>query len=177
MPIEQRVVSSPGKIAAKNPSGKIGAKATPPAEEEAAPKSRKKLIIIVLAAVLVLGGGAAWYFLMGPGHAAEGEAAHAEPEPEPGAVLTVEPISVNLAAGHYLRIGLGLQMTADAGGHGEPDPSKAVDLLIAKFSGRDMAAVSDPATRDALKAELLVEIEEAYHGEVMDLYLTNYVTQ
>ncbi|WP_258724203.1 flagellar basal body-associated FliL family protein [Cellulomonas sp. NS3] len=176
MPIEQRVVSSPGKIAPKNPSGKIGAKAATPAEEEAAPKSKKKLLIIVLAAVLVLGGGAAWYFLMGPGHATEGEA-HAEPEPEPGAVLTVEPISVNLAAGHYLRIGLGLQMTIDAGGHGEPDPSKAVDLMIAKFSGRDMAAVSDPATRDALKAELLAEIEEAYHGEVMDLYLTNYVTQ
>ena len=176
MPIEQRVMSSPGKIAPKNPGGKIGAKAAAPAEEEAAPKSKKKLVLIVLAAVLVLGGGAAWYFLMGPGHAAEGEA-HAEPEPEPGAVLTVEPISVNLAAGHYLRIGLGLQMTIDAGGHGEPDPSKAVDLMIAKFSGRDMAAVSDPANRDALKAELLHEIEEAYHGEVMDLYLTNYVTQ
>jgi flagellar protein FliL len=175
MPIEQRVMSSPGKIAAKNPSGKIGAKTPAPAEEEAAPKSRKKLLIIVLAAVLVLGGGAGWFFLMGPG--AGDAAAHDEPAPEPGAVLTVEPISVNLAAGHYLRIGLGLQMTIDAGGHGEPDPSKAVDLMIAKFSGRDMAAVSDPATRDALKAELLAEIEEAYHGEVMDLYLTNYVTQ
>ena len=55
MPIEQRVMSSPAKIGAKNPSGTIGAKQAAPEDEAPAPKSRKKLILIVLAAVLVLG--------------------------------------------------------------------------------------------------------------------------
>jgi len=37
--------------------------------------------------------------------------------------------------------------------------------------------ISDPATREALKAQLVTELDEAYEGKVMDVYLTNYVTQ
>ena len=121
--------------------------------------------------------GAAWYLLMGPGKGGSAAAEPvAEPEPVPGAVLTVEPVSVNLADGHYLRIGMGLQLTADAGEE-TPDPSVALDLAISLFSGRTVDEVSDPAQRDALKAELAHQLSEAYEGEVMDVYLTNYVTQ
>ena len=44
--------------------------------------------------------------------------------PKPGEVVTLEPIQINLAAGHYLRIGIALQLTAKA--H-EADGSKALD--------------------------------------------------
>lgn len=177
MPIEQRVIGA-SKIGAKNPTaGKIGARKEEPVEAaQAKGGSKKKLVLIVAAVVLVLGGGAAWYFLMGPGAGAAEVVA--EPEPEPGDVLVVDPISVNLAGGHYLRIGYTLQFTLEAsGGEHEPDPSKSVDLAIALYSGRTVEEVSDGATREALKGELLTQVEEAYHGEVMDLYLTNFVTQ
>ena len=173
MPIEQRVVGGGQKIGGGKIGGGATAKEAPAPEPEPAKKSKKKLFLIIGAVVLVLAGAAA-YFLLGTGG---GEAEAAEPEPEPGAVIAVEPISLNLAQGHYLRLGFSLQMTLEAGGHGEPDPGKAVDAAIALFSGRTVAEVSDPATRETLKGEFLHELEELYHGEVMDVYLTNYVTQ
>lgn len=171
MPIEQRVVSG-----AKIGGNKIGggsASSTPAVQAEApAKKSRKKLLLVV-GAVVLLAGGAAAYLLLGKGGGGEPAA---EPAPVPGAVLTVEPVSLNLAEGHYLRLGLALQLTEEAGEEA-PDTARALDLAIALFSGRTVAEVSDPATRDALTAELAHQLAEAYEGEVMDVYLTNYVTQ
>ena len=95
--------------------------------------------------------------------------------PVPGVVLKVDPVSVNLSDGHYLRLGLGLQLTKDVAE--APDPAKALDLAIALYSGHTVAEVSNPATRDALKAQLVTELSTAYEGEVMDVYLTNFVTQ
>ena len=96
--------------------------------------------------------------------------------PEPGVMVTIEPLSLNLADGHYLRLGMALQLTEEVGEEA-PDTARALDLAIALFSGRTVAEVSDPATRDALTAELAHQLEETYEGEVMDVYLTNYVTQ
>ncbi|MCL3860867.1 flagellar basal body-associated protein FliL [Actinotalea sp. K2] len=172
MPTEQRIIASKPKIGARPAPGAPAVEAEP----EAAPKSKKKLVIIVVAALLLVGGGGGYWFLLGPGAGAS-EAQEAEPPPEPGEVLTVDPVNLNLAGGHYLRLGLGLQMTADAGGHGKVDTARALDLAIALFSGRTVEEVSDAETRDALKAELLHQLEEAYHGEVMGLYFTDYVTQ
>jgi len=170
MPIEQRVIGGGQKIGGK---GAIGAKETPAPEPEPAKKGKKGLFII-LAVVLVLGGAAAYYFL-GMKGGGEAEPA-AEPEPVPGMVVAVEPISMNLAEGHYLRLGFELQLTEEVGEEA-PDTGKAVDAAIALFSGRSVSEVSDAAKREELKAELLHQIEELYEGEVMDLYLTNYVTQ
>lgn len=171
MPIEQRVVS--GAKIGGNKIGGGGAPSTPAVEADAAPTKRgKKKLLVVVGAVVVLAGGAAAYVLLGRGG---GEPA-AEPEPVPGVVLTVEPVSLNLADGHYLRLGMALQLTQEVGEH-TPDTARALDLAIALFSGRTVAEVSDPATRDALTAELAHQLEETYEGEVMDVYLTNYVTQ
>ncbi|GGC01652.1 flagellar basal body-associated FliL family protein [Cellulomonas carbonis] len=175
MPTEQRVIASKPKIGAKSASAAVPSQSAAPAEEtEAKGGSRKKLVMIVLA-VLLLGGGAGWYFLMGPGAGAE-EAAE-EHAPEPGEVLTIDSININLADGHYLRIGLALQMTADAAGHGEIQAAPALDHAIALYSGRPVTEVASPEGREALKAELLHRLEEPYHEGVMDLYFTEYVTQ
>ena len=163
MPIEQRVVSGP-KIGGGSTSSAGGDDAAPAKKKS----SKKKLIIVV--AVLAIAGGAAYFFLV------KGKAPAAEPPPEKGAVVAIEPVSLNLADGHYLRLGLSLQLTKDAGEE-TPDTADALDHAIALFSGHTVAEVSDPATRDALKAQLLTELDEAYEGKVMDVYLTNYVTQ
>jgi len=171
MPIEQRVMSTP-----KRSIGGIREGRAPVAvEEPEAKKSRKpskRTVIILVAALLVVGGGAGYVFVLKP---AGGSVAAVAPAPKPGTVLTVDAVSVNLAGGHYLRLGLGLQLTADV--TEAPDPAKALDLAITLFSGRTVAEVSAPKTRDRLKAELAASLSKAYDGEVMDVFLTDYVTQ
>ncbi len=140
----------------------------PPTEEVAEAtkgggKLKKILILVVLLAVV---GGAVWFFFLKPKPVAP---------PEPGEVVTLEPIQINLAAGHYLRVGIALQLTTKVA-H-EADGSKALDATIAVFSGKEMEEVLNPKERKHLKEELLTELEHLYHGDVMDVYFTEYVTQ
>lgn len=146
------------------------------AEEGESGGGRKKLLIIVLVAVLAL-GAAAYFFLF------SGSEAEAEVVPEAGSVvLAVEPVAINLAGGSYLKLGLSLQFSlaydGSAGSNhdaAKPDGSKALDIAIAQFSG---AALSDVQTnREAMKAALEEAIVEAYHGDVYEIYYTEYVTQ
>ena len=132
------------------------------AEAKGGGKLKKILILVVLVAVV---GGAVWFFFLKP---------KPVEAPKPGEVVALEPIQINLAAGHYLRVGLALQLTETA--H-EADGSKALDATIATFSGKEMEEVLDPKKREHLKEELLEEVEHLYHGDVMDLYFTEFVTQ
>ena len=136
-----------------------------------AKKGKKKLLIIV--AVVLVAAAAAWFFLLKPAPAE----ADAEPELVAGEVLPLEPISINLADGHYLKLGLALQLVEGAGAHAPIDGSPALDAAIALFSGREMAEIGDAAHREELKTELAHTLEEAYHHEVMDVYYTSYVMQ
>lgn len=170
---------------------KIGSRPAP-AEEAAAPeKGKNKLIPIIIGVAVVVIAGAAYWFLMGPGAAsstAEEDAhaedtAHAEPSYTLSDIVTVESVSINLAGGHYLRIGLGLQTAtvvgAASGGHGDSELStaKALDAAIALFSGRTIEELSDPVIREDLKHELAEQLKEIYHYEVVDVYYTDFVTQ
>ncbi len=138
------------------------------ADETPAKGGRKKLLLIV-AVLLVAAAGAAYFFLFSGSGEAE--------EPVPGEVLTLEPVAVNLAGGGYLKIGVALQLAEGAGGGhgGGPDGSKATDLVISTFSQADPADVA--GARDALKEALEQKIVEAYDGEVIEIYYTEYVTQ
>ena len=145
---------------------------------EEAKGGKKKLLIIALVAVLGIGAGA-YFFLFSGGEAT------AEPAPEPGSVLKIDPVAINLAGGSYLKLGLTLQFTeahdtaaAAEGGHGgtaEPDGSPALDIAIAQFSGAKLADVQ--TNREAMKAALEKAIVKAYHEDVMKIYYTEYVTQ
>lgn len=160
---DQRVAARPGDVGVKG--------GTPPEGGTAkAGKGRKKIVMILM--VLVALGGAAFFFLKPSG---EAEAAAEPPPPEPGGVVEVEPLSMNLANGHYLRIGFTMQLTAEAGE--ELQSAEALDLAIALFSGRAMEEVNDATHRAELKAEFLTQLQEAYEGEVMEVYFTDFVTQ
>lgn len=132
---------------------------------------RKKKLIVVGAVVGVVLAAAAYFFLLAPG-AAEAEEV---PEPEKGEVLRLDPISLNLANGSYLKLGLALQVTADAA-H-KPDGSQAQDFAITLFTGRTKEELSDPVVREALKAELVAKVGKETHDEVFDIYFTEFVTQ
>ena len=137
------------------------AEAEAPAEEKGG--GRRKLVVIAVVVLAVLAAG--WWFLLKPS---------GPTEPEPGEVLTLEPIQVNLADGHYLRIGLALQLSAEA--H-EADGSKALDAAIDLFSGADSASLVKSGERQELKAKLQEALHEEYHGDVLDVYFTEFVTQ
>ena len=174
MPIEQRVVAG-----ASRPVGGIRERRPAIAAVEEAPEQKKrkkpgKLVLIIGAVVLVAVLAAVYFLLLKP--AGGPSKPEPTPAPVPGAVVKVDSVSVNLAGGHYLRLGLGLQLTADAGTT-PPDASAALDLAISMFSGHTLAEVTDPATRDKFKAELTTEVSKAYDGKVMAVYLTDYVTQ
>jgi flagellar FliL protein len=133
------------------------------------PKKGKKKLIIILVVVLLL-GGAGYKVLLGGG----GKAA-AAPKPIAGAVVPLEAINLNLANGHYLKLGIALQATTLA--HEPPDGSEALDIAINLLSNRSLAEMTTTAARDRIQKELVTRVSEAYEGEVMDVYFTEFVTQ
>jgi flagellar FliL protein len=137
---------------------------TKAAADESEPSGGKKKLIVI-ALVLVLAGAAAWWFFLRPSGPAE---------PEPGEVMTMEPIQVNLADGHYLRVGIALQLSADAD---EADGSKALDATIELFSGVEQADLVKAGQRKELKAKLEEKLHNDYHGDVLEVYFTEFVTQ
>jgi flagellar FliL protein len=139
------------------------------AEEAPAKKSKKKLIIIVLAAVVLLGGGGAGAyvaFFSGPTK---------KPAPVPGKVVVMEAITLNLADGHFLKLKLSLQATADAAT--TPDGSQAADIAISQFSNLAVAELTSNEAREKAKKELTKKVEKAYAGLIMDVYFTEFVMQ
>jgi flagellar FliL protein len=134
-------------------------------EEETSGSGGKLKKIAIVVVVVLLVAAAAWWFVLRP---------KPEKAPEPGEIVTLDSTQINLTGGHYLRLGLALQLTTEA--H-EVDGSKALDAAIDLFSGRTMASISQPARRDELKAKLAHQLDESYHGEVMDVYFTEFVTQ
>ena len=170
MTIEQRVIASPKRSIGGVREGRGKAAPAPePNAQKKLKKPTKKVLIIALVVLLVAAGGVYFFVLKPAGPAAP------PPPPVAGKVVTVPAVSVNLVDGHYLRLGLGLQLTADVAE--APDPAKALDLAIALFSGHTVAEVTDPTTREQLKVQLAADLTKAYEGEVMDVYLTDFVTQ
>lgn len=119
---------------------------------------------IALICVLTAAGGVGWLKFQ-PGK---------DKEPEPGEVMILEPVQLNLAAGRYLRIGIALQL---AEGIKEVDGSQALDATITRFSGLPLSAVDDAKERDQLKAALTDELTRLYPDQVLDSYFVEFVTQ
>ncbi len=120
--------------------------------------------------MVVLLAAAAFFFVLKPGSSQAQE----KPKPVPGAVVQLEPITVNLAGGHFLKVGLALQPTAAAG---EVTGAQALDLAIELFSGRTIADLSSREGREKSKALLVREVARAYEDKVYDVYFTTFVMQ
>ena len=111
--------------------------------------------IVMVAPLVLLLAAAGWYFfLRGDG------GTKALPPPQPGEVLAVDPITVNLAGGHFLKVGMGLQVVK--GAKEAPSSAKALDLAISQFSGKTVAELSSAEGRERNKAELTARIKLAY---------------
>jgi len=136
-------------------------------KEERAKKPflKRRSVIAVLIVVLLLGAGA--YFVLKPSSGAS--------KPEPGAVDPLDSIQINLAGGHYLRLGIALQLRKGAAS--DLDGSKALDAAINLFSGQSMGELDQGQPRNSLKAKLGQQLSSLYDGDVMGVYFTEFVTQ
>lgn len=142
---------------------KPAAKTAEPDEAAGKGSGKKKLVLIVMVLLVAAAAGAYFFLFSGSGKAA----------PTPGAVVTLDPVAVNLAGGGYLKVGIALQLTSTAGE--KVDGAKAQDLVISTYSLAKPQDVN--GARDAMKAALQKKIIAAYDGKVMGIYFTQYVTQ
>ena len=106
----------------------------------------------------------------------------------PGPVVKLDPITLNVSDGRFLRVGLSFQLSAEAGagGHGEAKPdttdaageyARALDLAIDVLGGQDYAELVTPEGRESAKKELVEKLKHAYHEEIEDVYFTEFVLQ
>ena len=143
-------------------------------EEKAAPAKGGKKKIALIAGPLVLALAAAW-FLVGPG-ASTGPAEVAEPIA--GEVISLEPITLNLADGRLLRLGLALQMEELAEEPAHPfSGAMAMDEAITLLGSHTYAQLSTPEGQEKAKAELSTRVAERYEHGVMEVLFTEFLMQ
>ena len=167
----------------------MGKKPKTETEGDAPAKKRRHLLPAVIIAVALLGAGALMGGKGGGEAAASDDAAAASTTTTvaEGPVIVLDSITLNLADGRFLKVGLAIQMSADApaggGGHGgaEEDPkahmAKALDEAINVFGHATYDQLIHPEGREAVKAELSHRVQERYHGEVLGVYFTEFVMQ
>lgn len=156
------------KTATKPPAAETADAGTQPA----AGGKKKKLLLLAAPVVALV---AAWFFLLGPG---AGQQEAVAKEPEPGEVMELEPITMNLADGRLLKVGLSLQFVVpDGEAHGEPSGSQALDEAISFLGAHTYDQLVSPAGREAAKSELSKRVAKRYHDEVIAVYFTEFVMQ
>lgn len=166
-------------------------KAEQAADGTAAPaKGRSNLVPAIVIAVGLLGGG---FFLSSKGSGnsstttTQGQTTLANEqkvaaEREPGEVLSLDTITLNLADGHFLKVGLALQLAEGVKPEGEkPDPkaysAKALDTAITVLGGHTFDELVDPKVREQVKTELSKKVSERYEGDILSVYFTEFVMQ
>lgn len=164
----------------------MGKKKTADGEDAKGGGKGKTLALYALAAIGVLGGLKG--FVLGGGGSKAAAATAGAPAPttttKPGPIVTLEPITVNIAGDRFLKIGLGLQLSGkitSVPANDSSDPTKgyarALDITISVFGGRSYADLVTTTGREAAKAELVKELEAAYPDQVEGVYFTDFVMQ
>ncbi|HWH33221.1 MAG TPA: flagellar basal body-associated FliL family protein [Egibacteraceae bacterium] len=145
-----------------------------PAAKSGAAKSKLAIIALVLAIAAL-----AFVFLK-PGASAEPAA---PPEPQPGPVVDVGQMLVNLAdAGRYARVSFALVL-AEGTAVGSADGVEAnfplvKEALLFEFSKVTAAQIREPGGLDAIAAALSERARAIYpDGEVMRVVLTELLVQ
>ena len=151
-------------------------------------KGGKGKIVLVL---MLLLGAAAGYTLKGGGGGAEAASGPTTTAaPEPGVMVSIEPLSLNLADGHYLKVGIAVQLVDGAiegAGHGagaeiseewlaEHGPMVR-DLVISELGGVHIAELASADARDVVRHTLLEKANERLHESVYAIYFTEFIMQ
>lgn len=154
---------------AKGKKGKKGK-----ADKEGGGKSN--LVPAIIIAAGLLGGG---YFMGGSGDGSSAAAPTTTEAPVLGEVAQMEPININLKDGHFLRVGVGLQLIegVEKSEFEKGETARANDVIIGMLGGSDMAEIATAEGREHVKKELKKELKEVYEGDVIDVFFTDFVMQ
>ncbi|MDZ7678939.1 MAG: flagellar basal body-associated FliL family protein [Acidimicrobiales bacterium] len=161
------------------------------AEDKRSKKAKKGRSNLLPALVLAAGIAAGGYYVGAPGAdaGAETDAATedaAAEEVEPGVVVELEPMTLNLDGGRFLRVGVAVLTTSEFESFADdegtmrltPDHgSQLRDQLIAMFAGRQISELTGSDNLDDTKAELLDRANEVLDDQALEVYLTEFVTQ
>ena len=157
------------------------------AEDEAGGKSSKAKMAGMAVAFVAI-GAVAGPKVMGGGTPAA-TAADTTTTTVAGPVIVLDKVTLNLADGHLLQVGLALELSAEhadgGGGHGAPaddtDPTKgyakAIDATIEVLGEETMSGLAAPGGRERAKHALEEQLHELYHGEVVSVYFHQFVMQ
>lgn len=167
---ENRWASAGGNSGASSrPAGAAAGSAQ--AADSAAPakpsrfKSRKFLISLA-AVVLLIGGGAYMFLKPTPPYVPSG-----------GDIVALDPTTVNLTDGHYLKVTYAIELLKDKASATDFHTSEAAELVIDQFANRSMGALSSNAARNKLSADLFAKLKKAYPDEIFKIHLTQFVMQ
>jgi flagellar FliL protein len=147
-------------------------------------KSRKKLIIVAAVLLVLLAGGA----FVGKGLLAGPVAPVADPKTVAGSVVTLTPITLNLADGRFLKLTLALQLSkagspvagsVDAAAALVPalDGAKALDAAIDVLGQHTYGQLLAPGGRASAQKELSAQVKKRYPDEVLGVYFTEFLMQ
>ncbi len=95
-------------------------------------------------------------------------------------VLELDSVTVNLRDGHYLKVGLALQLAPDVDPTVAKDTglgAKALDMALAALAKHSMAELTPPTERDSIKDDLGFQTCQAYEAKVLTVYFTEFVMQ
>lgn len=146
-------------------------------DKDDAKKGGKNKIIMIVVGLAVVGVGAKMTVLKPP--AAEAGAATTTTVAG-GDLVAIEAMSVNLADGHYLKIGVALELV-----EGEDakyfekagKPNKVRDLIITSAASRTMADLATLEGKEKFRAELDKGSEKLYKEHYHGIYFTEFVMQ
>lgn len=147
-------------------------------------KSRKKMVIVAAVLVLLLAVGA----FVGKGLLGAPSAPEPDPKTVAGNVVTLAPITMNLADGRYLKLTLALQLSkaaspvaggvdAAAGQLPALDGAKALDSAISVLGQHTYAQLIAPGGRTGAQKALAAQVKKRYNGDVLGVYFTEFLMQ
>ncbi len=101
-----------------------------------------------------------------------------------GPVQNLDPITLNLADGHFLKVGLALQLAETDGHAAEELPSaKALDIAISHLRSHTVRQLSSEKGLELVKKKLSEQVADAYVDPetheplVTKVYFTEFVMQ
>jgi flagellar FliL protein len=134
------------------------------------------LAVALLGAAVLLRGGKG----TPPAPQVEAAASAQKAHFDPAQVVALNPITLNLADGRFLKLGLALQLDpdtplppGDASAFGAP----ALDEAITVFGTHTVEDLSVPGAREQAKQELAEKVGTLYDHHVVGVYLTQFVMQ
>jgi len=137
--------------------------------------------------VLLIGGGVGAKTMLGGGGSAvpaAGEAVTTTTE-LPGPIVSLEPMTVSMADGRYVRVGLALQLPheedAPEAEAEDVDPktkyARVIDLAVDMFGKKKFPDLVGEGAHARTRDELSFLISSVYDGAIEGVYFTEFVVQ